>query len=231
MGWFGRFLTSSLGKKLIMSLTGLFLIVFLIVHLAGNLQLLAPDDGQAFNQYAKFMTTNPVIKTVSYLLYAFILIHAVQGMLLWRQNRVARGSQPYTLHIVRGAAGHPARIASRMGWIGVVIFVFLLIHLYQFWLQMKLDALSYVVYEGTGVRDLFVPVKEVFTDLGFVIFYVVSMYVIAVHLWHGFESSFQTLGLNHRKYTPLIRWLGRAYAILIPLGFALIPVLFYLRYA
>ena len=91
MGWFTKFLTSSIGRKLVMSLTGLFLIIFLIVHLAGNLQLLYDDGGVQFNLSAEFMTSNPLIKTVSYLLYAFILIHALQGWAIWRKNRQARG--------------------------------------------------------------------------------------------------------------------------------------------
>lgn len=91
MGWFTKFLTSSIGQKLIMSLTGLFLILFLLVHLAGNLQLLHDDQGEAFNKYAKFMTTFTPIKVVSYLLYAFIILHAIQGLVLARTNSLARG--------------------------------------------------------------------------------------------------------------------------------------------
>lgn len=214
-----------------MSLTGLFLIVFLLVHLAGNLQLLHNDGGEAFNLYAKFMTTNPLIKTVSYLLYAFILLHAIQGWMLWSKNRSARGNQRYAVHVLRGAEGQSPQVAARMGWLGTIIFIFLLVHMYQFWLQMKMDVLPYVEYDGVSVKNLFLPVKEAFTDLGFVIFYVVSMYVVGVHLWHGFQSAFQTLGLNHRKYTPFIHFIGKAYSILVALGFALIPIIFYLRYA
>ena len=118
-----------------------------------------------------------------------------------------------------------------MGWIGTIIFIFLLIHLYQFWLQMKLDALQYVEYDGESVKNLYLLVKEAYTDLGFVIFYVLSMYVVGLHLWHGFQSSFQTLGLNHKKYTPLIRFVGKAYSVLVALGFALIPIIFYLKNA
>ncbi|RMF28148.1 MAG: succinate dehydrogenase [Bacteroidetes bacterium] len=227
MGWFGKFLTSSIGQKVIMSLTGLFLIVFLVVHLAGNLQLLIDDGGRQFNLYAKFMTTNPLIKTISYLLYFFILLHAIQGWALWRKNRLARGTQRYAVHRVRAVNTHP-RIASRMGWIGTVLFVFLLIHLYQFWLQMKIGALPMVDYDGVLAANLYLPVQEAYTDLGFVIFYVVSMGVVGAHLWHGFQSAFQTLGLNHRKYTPLIQGLGKIYSVVVPLGFAIIPVFFYL---
>lgn len=227
MSWFSNFLTSSIGKKLVMSLTGLFLIVFLLVHLTGNLQLLLNDGGRQFNLYAKFMTTNPIIKITSYGLYAFILIHAIQGILLWLKNRAAKGSG-YAVNNTK-ATNTVAGFAKNMGWLGIIIFVFLLIHLYQFWLQMKLGNLPMATYDGVEVKDLYAPVTHAFTNIGFVIFYVLSMVVIAFHLWHGFQSSFQTLGLNHKKYTPLIQFLGKAYSVLIPLGFALIPILFFLR--
>jgi succinate dehydrogenase / fumarate reductase cytochrome b subunit len=230
MSWFVKFLTSSIGKKVIMSLTGLFLVVFLAVHLAGNLQLLIQDGGKQFNLYAKFMTTNPVIKTISYLLYTFILLHAVQGLALWFQNMKARGNERYAVQKLR-AVNTNANLANRMGWLGTVILIFLIIHLYQFWLQMKMDVLPYETYEGVAIKNLYVPVEAAFSNFGFVIFYVISMAVVAFHLWHGFQSSFQTLGLNHQKYSPLIRFIGKAYSILIPLGFAIIPIVFYLRNA
>lgn len=226
MSWVSRFLTSSLGKKLIMSLTGLFLILFLVVHLAGNLQLLYPDGGDAFNGYAYFMTHNPLIKVISYGLYAFILIHAVQGWIIWRQNRIARGKERYAVKITR-ATGTSSFASRYMAALGTIIFVFLLIHMYQFWLQMKMDRLNYVVVDGKEVKDLYEPVVFAFTNPGFVAFYVLSMVVIAIHLWHGFQSAFQTLGINHRKYTPAIKFIGKAYSILIPLGFALIPIYMY----
>ena len=210
-----------------MSLTGLFLIVFLLIHLIGNLQLLYADSGEAFNLYAKFMTTNPLIKTVSYLLYAFILIHAIQGWLLWRKNKQARGSQGYAVKVTKTVGTN--RFASvNMGWLGTIIFVFLLIHLYQFWLQMKLDKLPMASYDGVEVKDLYIIVSQAYQNIGFVIFYVVSMVVVALHLYHGFQSAFQTLGLNHRKYTPLIKGTGVVYSIAIPLGFAIIPLYMYL---
>lgn len=224
MSWFSRFLTSSIGRKLVMSLTGLFLIIFLLVHLTGNFQLLMDDGGRQFNLYAKFMTTNPLIKTVSYLLYAFILLHAIQGIAIWLKNRAARGGRGYAVSH-RNGASWPSR---NMGWLGVVILVFILVHMYQFWLQMKLGVLPKVEIDGQMVKDLYTPVAAAFSNIGFVIFYVISMAVIAFHLWHGFQSSFQTLGLNHKKYTPVIMTIGRIYSVAIPLGFALIPVYFFL---
>ena len=229
--WIGRFFTSSIGKKVIMSLTGLFLISFLLVHLVGNLQLLGSDPvvaGQAFNEYAYFMTNNPLIKFTSYGLYAFILLHAIQGTILWRQNAKARGSVGYAVKTDRVASATKSSIY--MGSLGIVILTFIIIHMVQFWAQMKFTGnVSDVTYAGAEypVKDLYTLVAGAFTNIWFVVFYVVSMIFIAFHLAHGFESAFQTLGLNHPKWSPIIKTVGRAYAVLVPLGFAVIPVYMY----
>ena len=228
MKWLKNFLTSSIGRKVIMSLTGLFLILFLVVHLVGNLQLLLDDNGESFNLYAKKMTTDPLIKTVSYLLYLSILVHAVQGWMLWSANRKARGKQKYAVDIVRGGSSN-GRLAKNMGWIGTIVFVFILIHLYQFWFKMKIGDISMVQYGETEVKNLYELVRIAYASPGFVLFYLLSMGVIAAHLWHGFQSAFQTLGLYSRRYGPVIKYTGLAYAILVPLGFAIIPVYMYLK--
>ncbi len=226
MSWFTSFLTSSLGQKLIMSLTGLFLILFLVIHLSGNLQLLADDGGEAFNLYTYFMVHNPLIKTVSYGLYIFILIHAVQGILLAIRNRRARGSVGYKVR-----SGASSSLASRqMALLGLLILAFLGIHMGDFWYQMKFtENLPYIRYEGVDyeVKDLYQRVLYAFKQPVFVIIYVLSMIALGMHLWHGFQSAFQTLGLNHRKYMPLIRFIGRVYAVVVPAGFAYIPVYMY----
>lgn len=226
MSWFTSFLTSSLGQKLIMSLTGLFLIVFLVIHLSGNFQLLIDDGGEAFNLYTYFMVHNPLIKTISYGLYLFILIHAVQGILLAIRNRRARGGVGYKVR-----SGANSSLASRqMALLGLLILAFLGIHMGDFWYQMKFtENLPYIRYEGVDyeVKDLYQRVLYAFKQPVFVIIYVLSMIALGMHLWHGFQSAFQTLGLNHRKYTPLIRFIGRVYAVVIPAGFAYIPVYMY----
>lgn len=226
MNWFTKFLTSSIGRKLTMSLTGLFLVVFLLVHLIGNLQLLIPDGGEAFNLYAKFMTSNPLIKFTSYGLYSFILLHAVQGWLLWANNRKARGGERYAVTTTR-ATGTQAGLAKNMGALGTVLAIFLVIHMAQFWFKMKIGDLPMQVYDGVEVADLYSTVKATFTNIWFVLFYVIAMFFVGMHLMHGFQSAFQSLGLNHRKYTPFIKLVGNAYSILIPLGFAIIPIVFY----
>ncbi|MBX2816555.1 MAG: succinate dehydrogenase cytochrome b subunit [Saprospiraceae bacterium] len=219
MSWFTQLLTSSLGKKLVMSLTGLFLILFLPVHLIGNLQLMADDGGESFNLYAKFMTGNPLIKTVSYLLYGFILLHAIQGMLIWKANRGAGGgSSRY-----QGGKSPTAWSSRQMAGLGMVILVFILLHMWQFWFQMKWGDIGTATYGGVETKDLYTIVQHTFKQWWFVLFYVISMIVIGFHLQHGFQSAFQTLGLNHKKYTPAIKTLGLIYSIIIPLAFAIIP--------
>ncbi len=223
MKWLTNFLTSSIGQKLVMSLTGLFLITFLVVHLIGNLQLMYDDGGEAFNTYAYFMTHNPLIQMVSLGLYFFIVVHTVQGLLLVLKNRRARGTTRYAV----STSANTSWPSRHMALLGTLILAFLLIHMGDFWLKMKLDQLGpLVTYEGfeTPVKDLFSRVALAFKNPVIVVVYVIGQIVLALHLWHGFQSAFQTLGLNHRKYTPLIQGLGKLYAILVPVGFALIPL-------
>jgi succinate dehydrogenase / fumarate reductase, cytochrome b subunit len=228
MSWITHFLTSSIGRKFIMSLTGIFLILFLIIHLIGNLQLLADDGGKQFNLYAFFMTTNPLIKTTSYLLYFFILLHAVQGWLIMKANKNAKGAKNYEVKVTNSKSTSSFS-STNMGWLGTIIFAFLLLHLYQFWLQMKLGTLPLVVYDGVVIKDLYTPVAIAYANPVYVIIYVVAMIVIGIHLYHGFQSAFQTLGLNHKKYTPFIKGLGKIYSLIVPLGFALIPLIMYAK--
>ena len=231
VGWFQKMITSSIGQKIVMSLTGLFLITFLVVHLIGNLQLITTaDDGYAFNSYAYFMTNNPVIKVTSILLYAFIIIHAVQGLALWYYNRKARGAQRYAVKVDRTAGASKSSIY--MGSLGMVILAFIIVHMVQFWGQMHFsNNIGAFEVEGyKGAKDLYALVSATYESIWMVLFYVVAMIFIAFHLWHGFRSAFQTLGLNHKKYTPLIKALGYAYSVLVPLGFAVIPIIMYLRH-
>lgn len=229
MKWFIDFLfRSSIGRKVVMSLSGLFLMLFLVVHLLGNLQLLRDDQGMQFNLYTYFMTHNPLIKLISYSLYFTIILHSIQGIYLAWVNRKAKGNK----YAVSSNASD-SFFARYMIHLGLLILVFLLIHMNQFWLQMKLGAVPVVQYPGHehNYQDLYTPVVEVYRNIGFVIFYIVSMIFIAMHLIHGFHSAFQSLGLNHKKYNMLIRTLGWLYAILIPLGFAILPIYIYLTQA
>ncbi len=221
MNWFTQFLTSSLGRKLIVSLTGLFLIIFLVVHLLGNLQLLR-DDGMAFNMYADMMGKNPFIQTVSWGLYFFILLHAIQGIMVAIRNRQARKNR----YAVK--ADSDTSFASRhMALLGILILVFIGIHMGDFWYTYKFGTPGMIQYDLVEVKNLYLRVEATFSNPIMVGFYVFSMIALAFHLWHGFESAFQTLGLRHKKYTPVIRIVGKVYSIIVPALFALIPLYFF----
>jgi succinate dehydrogenase / fumarate reductase cytochrome b subunit len=226
MKWLFEFLfKSSIGRKVVMSLSGLFLILFLIIHLLGNLQLLKDDGGMAFNMYTYFMTHNPVIKAISYILYFTILLHTFQGIYLAIENRKAKGKK----YAVKTNV-NKSYFGKYMIHLGIIIFIFLMIHLYQFWLQMKLGNLPMLKYDDPDrmYADLYTPVIEAFRNFPYVLFYVVSMVFLALHLLHGFHSAFQSLGLNHKKYNSLIKWTGIIYSVLISLGFSILPVYIYL---
>lgn len=223
MNWFTKTLTSTIGRKVVVALTGLFLCLFLVVHLLGNLQLLANDGGKSFNLYAKFMTTSPIIQTISIGNFAFILLHIIQSTILTIKNRQAR---PVQYAIVENRSSWASR---NMGFLGSFVLLFILGHLSQFWWQMKFGQMPVTGIDGVQVKDLYLVVSEAFKHPEVVAFYVLSMGFIGFHLSHGFQSAFQTLGLNHVKYTPLIQKLGLAFCILIPLGYAVIPVMMYLR--
>jgi succinate dehydrogenase / fumarate reductase cytochrome b subunit len=222
MNWFTNFFSSTIGRKLVMALTGLFLILFLIVHLIGNLQLLHHDEGRAFNIYAQFMTSNPVIKIVGYVNYAMIIFHVIWAIWLTRKNRASRGSVGYAVN------NNPSTWSSRnMGILGTLILIFLVIHLRGFWYQMHWGNIPTKNYDGVETKDLFATVDFAYESPGFVLLYVISMIILAFHLYHGFGSAFQTLGLNHVKYNPVIKVIGVAFAIIVPALFALIPIVMY----
>lgn len=222
MKWLLDLLSSSLGRKLMMCLTGLFLILFITVHLIGNLQLLKHDGGQAFNLYAYFMTHNPLIKTISYLNYTCIVVHALWALLLTRKNREARGPEGYKV------AGKSSAWSSRnMGILGTLILIFIVIHLKQFWYEMHWGGIATVTYKGETVNDLYTVVSVAYREVWYVVLYVFSMIVLAFHLWHGFASLFQTLGLYHPKYNMAIAVVGKVFAIVVPALFALIPIMMY----
>jgi len=224
MSWFTNAISSTLGRKVLMALTGLFLITFLIVHLSGNFQLLADDGGKSFNIYAKFMTTNPIIKTTSYLLYATFIIHIVWAILLTVQNK---GSRPVNYAVTKGST-NSTWSSRNMGILGTIIFIFLVIHLRNFWYEMHWGGIPTVNYDGEEYKDLYSVVNASFAEIWYVVLYVVAMLGLMFHLFHGFKSAFQTLGVNHPKYNPLIQGVGYAIAVIIPALFAAIPVIMYM---
>ena len=206
---------SSIGNKLLLSITGLFLCLFLVIHLIGNLQLLINDGGEAFVAYTEIMEANILIKTVSFILYAAILAHAVKGVILYRRNRAARGSQRYAVNHRHGSTW----TSRNMIWLGSLLFVFIALHMVHFWYYFKFGNLHGVQY--------FDIVKEGFSNPIIVLLYVLAQIVLAYHLLHGFQSAFQTLGLRSGNYSKLIQNIGIGFSIVVPLLFAIIPICMY----
>lgn len=220
MKWIVDLFTSTLGRKLLMALTGLFLILFLAVHLAGNLQLLKDDGGRAFNIYAEFMSTNALIQTISKGNFFFILLHIGISLALTVKNRKARGPVGYAVSSSKSSIWS----SRNMGILGTLVLVFLVIHLKDFWGQMHYGGMAKVSYDGAEYRDIYTTVSLWFDKGWYVGLYVFCMIAVSFHLWHGFTSAFQTLGLNHSKYNPVINLVGRAFAIVVPALFAWIPI-------
>ena len=212
-------LKSSLAKKYWMALTGLFLCLFLAGHLAGNLQLIFGDALQ-FNQYALFMTTNPAVKLLSYLTYISVIGHIIYSILLSQHNKSAR---PVSYSTSKGST-NSAWSSRNMGVLGTIILIFLVVHLQSFWAQMHWGEVPMVTYEGEEYKNLYLIVNEAFKQVWMVALYVISMVFLGFHLSHGFASAFQTLGLNHKKYSPAIKMVGTLYCILVPSLFAAMPL-------
>ncbi|SDS44249.1 succinate dehydrogenase cytochrome b subunit [Gramella sp. MAR_2010_147] len=227
-------LKSSLAKKYWMAFTGLFLCLFLVGHLLGNLQLLLPVSEAAkdqFNEYALFMTTNPAVKVLSYLTYLSIIFHAIDGVMLTIHNRKAR-PQGY---VSFKPSTNTMWSSRNMGILGTIILAFIVIHMTMFWGEMKFGGLDDTVYtteNGAKVKDLYTLTIKTFQDaqygLIWAIAYGLAMLAIGFHLSHGFASGFQSLGVNHPKYNGFIRKFGYAFAVLVPLAFAVIP--FYIHF-
>lgn len=225
MNWFWNALTSGIGRKVIMSLTGLFLILFLVVHLAGNLQLLKSDGGESFNVYSHFMANNPLIQLISKGNFFFILLHIFVSLTLVVKNRRAR---PIGYKVSAGASNSswPSR---SMAILGTLILVFIVLHLYGFWYQFKNGALDDVEINGVVMGNGYAWVVAAYANPAVVAFYVISMAVLGFHLWHGFASAFQSLGLNHTKYNGVITGLGKFYAVIVPVLYAIIPIVLLIK--
>ena len=228
MNWIIDYFTSSLGRKIVMSLTGLFLCLFLVIHLIGNTQLFMDDGGMAFNTYAYKMAHNPLIQIAGWITKIAILLHAIQGLLLWAKNRKAKGAK-YAV-----GNGKSSTWASRnMAFLGTVLLVFIIVHLGNFWVKAKFlsgELNPFTLADGTKTENLYELVSITFEQSWLVGLYVAGMAALAYHMYHGFQSGFQTLGINHKKYTPLIKWIGIAvFAILIPFLYAAMPVFFFLQ--
>jgi succinate dehydrogenase / fumarate reductase cytochrome b subunit len=226
MNWLTKTLTSSLGQKIIMSLTGLFLISFLMVHLTGNLLLFKEDGGAAFNAYAHFMSTALIIRATEIIL---VLGFALHIYIAWQLTRHNQQTRPQNYAYNRPDA-NSSWFSRNMGVAGSIILIFLVIHLYNFWFQYKFHT-EIPLAAGTNYKDMYWLVHVVFIqEWWFSILYLIAMVFLGFHLVHGFESAFQTLGIRHKKYTPFIQKLGLLFAIVVPIGFATMPISIFINH-
>ena len=229
-----QFFTSSPGKKYIMGFTGFFLITFLIVHCFINGMIVFGDNGETFNHWASFMGTNWIVRVMEIGLFAGLILHIVQGLILWGQNKKARPIK-YALSRYREGKWY----SRSMGLLGTLILMFLIVHLYHFWTPSRLGGLlgirtleetSLGIYNGQKVHNLYSEMVIVFQNPWIVIIYVLGMISLCWHLLHGFQSAFQTFGITHKKYAPLIKGVGVFYSIVICTLFALMPISIYLKW-
>ena len=205
-----------------MSITGIFIIVFVAVHVSGNSLLFKNDGGLAFNAYSSLMSTNPLIQMVSKVNYALILLHVIYAIVLTRKNQSARPVG----YAIPGGSVSSSWASRNMMLLGIILFVFLIIHLRGFWYEMHYGNLG---LDSNGNKDLYAIVVAAYSQWWYAGIYVISMIALSFHLSHGFSSTFQSLGLNHTKYTPFIKLVGRLFSIIVPLLFALMPIYLFLK--
>jgi len=211
------FFSTSVGRKLLMGLSGLFLCSFLVVHLYINLFILKGDTGQTFDAYAEFMATYPLVRPVEIVLFAGFLLHMILGVWLWYVNRKVR-PRGYAVN----RAADTSTLSSRVMWItGGVVLLFLVVHVNAFFITSRFLPHDQTMYE---------IVRDAFQSPATVAFYLLALVFLAYHLRHGWQSSFQTFGLLNGKYKGLIEAIGVVFWLLLPLGFASIPVVVFLSH-
>jgi succinate dehydrogenase / fumarate reductase cytochrome b subunit len=217
--------SSSIGRKLIMSLAGLFLVTFLVVHLGINL-LVLKDSPEPYNKAAHFMMNNIVIKVFEIVLFGGFLLHMIYGAIVTFQNWIAR-----PVGYVKTNNSQTSFFSRYMLHTAVIITIFIVLHLFDFYIKSKFQGdVGEVIYNGNSYHDLSALVIGRFQIGWVVIVYLVALLGLGFHLHHGFQSAFQTLGLNHPLYTPIIKGAGLFYAIAVTLGFMSIPILvFFLK--
>ena len=208
-------LTSSVGRKIIMSLSGFFLFSFLIIHLYINLFLFKQDNGATFDVYAEFMATYPLLRPLEIVLFGGFALHAVVGAWLWFTNRSVRPRQ-YKVN----RSSDSSTLASRVAfWTGTVVAAFLVVHVNTFFIQSR--------FFPDG-RPMYERIAEAFKHPLYDIFYLIALGFLGYHLKHGFQSAFQTLGVRDQKYQRLIDIIGIFFWLIIPMCFAAMPLYFLL---
>lgn len=227
MKWSELF-TSSIGKKLVMAFTGIFLISFLVIHVGINACIFADlfdptENGEMFNRAAHFMGATVLIRILEIGLFAGFILHIVQGYMLTVQNQSRRG-KGYAVQMGNKGSKWYSR---SMGLLGTLILFFLIIHVSQFWYDSRIaHDLPPASYDAQQ-HDLFIRMTEVFQNPLFVALYIVACISLAYHLLHGFQSAFRTVGVHNNRYLVMLKNIGIGFSIIVPLIFAFMPISMY----
>ena len=207
MNWLTNTLGTSVGKKLMMAITGLGFCIFLIAHLAGNLTLYAGKD--AFNSYAEHLhSLGPFLTLAELGLLFFAIVHVLTGVILFYQNFKAR---PIRYSVNKNAGGRTIGSAT-MPYTGFALLLFIIFHLINFHFVDKTNT------------TIFQIVSSSFAKPGYVFIYIAAMIIAAIHVSHGLLSAFQTIGANHPKYMPFIKGASLVFGLIVGIGFGFIPI-------
>jgi succinate dehydrogenase / fumarate reductase, cytochrome b subunit len=221
MRWFTSIVSSTIGKKFLIALTGLFLISFLIVHCGINAMIFYNDGGATFTHWAHFMGTNPIIRTLEIILIIGFLIHIIDAYVLWRQNKNAR---PIAYQYVK----HSDKVkwySRSMTLLGTLILLFLVVHTSSFWIPNRTNQFL----KGEEL-PLYTMMLEKFQNPILVTIYLAGCISLFWHLLHGFKSAFQSLGLSHPKYDKGIAFLGISFSVIVSIIFAMMPISIYFHF-
>lgn len=214
-------------KKSLIALTGLFLCLFLIVHLSANCILLLPESiaRDLYNSYSTTLRESPLIKIVAYILYVSIILHAFYALLITIRNRKAKPQK----YVLNHSNENSTWTSQNMGLIGTLIFLFIIVHLANFWARIKLGIGEEVGIDAIGNKDVYEVTYSLFQNIYFVIFYTLISIPLALHLHHGLKSAFKTLGFYHKKGLKLLAKVSLVYAVIMGVGFGIIPFIVYLK--
>ncbi|MEM7551243.1 MAG: succinate dehydrogenase cytochrome b subunit [Bacteroidota bacterium] len=214
-------------RKSIIAGSGLFLCVFLVVHLSANCILLLPESiaRDLYNSYSTTLRESPLIKVVAYLLYLSILLHVIYAAIVTYINRKAKPDK----YVANKSLENSSFASQNMGWLGVLILIFIIVHLANFWARIKLGIGESVGMDSNGNVDVYEVTYSLFQNAYYVLFYSVLSIPLGYHLNHGLKSGFKTLGFYHKKGLTLLAKVSLVYAVVISVGFGIIPIVVYLK--
>jgi succinate dehydrogenase / fumarate reductase cytochrome b subunit len=225
-----KLIFGSIGRKFLMSITGIFLLLFILVHLTVNLLIIFDDTGTLYNSGAHFMVSNPVIRVVEPILGLGFLIHIIWSLIIIWENWLARPVR-YRKSIRSEATSWASR---NMFILGGLVLVFLGIHLYNFYIRIKFTGsplLEETIIGGTEMHNIYALVSTLFKEsILYSLLYILGGCLLGLHVTHGFWSAFQTIGFSNKQWLNRLQWIARIYAIVVAIGFSVIPLYFIIRF-